>query len=70
MGRIKSALIKRTAKKLRQEQEFKDNFEENKKFLNKTVPSKRIRNMIAGYITKLVKNHAKKPLEQKTFRGA
>jgi len=62
MGRIKSILIKRTAEKLMQEQEFSDNFEENKKILGESMPSKRIRNIIAGYITRLKKKgklHAK-----------
>ena len=53
MGRIRTTLIKRTAEKLMKEQEFASNFEENKKILGMTMPSKRIRNIAAGYITRL-----------------
>ena len=59
MGRIKSTLIKRTAEKLIQKHEFSKDFEENKKLIDKTMPSKRIRNMVAGYITKLKKSEKK-----------
>tara|TARA_Y100000310_G_scaffold339680_1_gene433105 strand:- start:37 stop:234 length:198 start_codon:yes stop_codon:yes gene_type:complete len=55
MGRIKSTLIKRTAEKLMEEQSFTSNFEENKKILADTMPSKRTRNILAGYITRLQK---------------
>lgn len=54
MGRIKSALIKRTAEKLMARQQFKDNFEENKAYIRGLMPSKRLQNMIAGYMTKKV----------------
>ena len=54
MGRIKSTLVKRTAKKLRQNKEiFSTEFTDNKKILGRTMPSKRIRNMIVGYISRL-----------------
>jgi len=60
MGRIKSVLIKRTAKKLLKETDvFSDKFEENKKILGNTMPSKSIRNKIAGYITRIKRNNAK-----------
>ncbi len=56
MGRIKSTLIKRTAKNLlKEENTFSENFGQNKKLLGKNMPSKRIRNMIAGYISRLKK---------------
>ena len=56
MGRIKSKLVKRTAKTLlKEENKFNDNFEENKKILKDSMPSKKIRNQIAGYITRLKK---------------
>ena len=57
MGRIKSALVKRTAEKLLEQYNFTDNFEENKKLIKDIMPSKRIRNKVAGYITKIVKRH-------------
>ncbi len=56
MGRIKSKLVKRTAKQLLKEKnKFNDNFEENKRILKDSMPSKKIRNQIAGYITRLKK---------------
>ncbi|OYT41949.1 30S ribosomal protein S17e [Candidatus Pacearchaeota archaeon ex4484_26] len=58
MGRIKSLQIKRTARKLFEEHKssFTTNFEENKKNIEKFVEaSKKIRNSIAGYVTKLAK---------------
>ena len=52
-------MIKRTGKKLFKEHrdEFKSDFEENKKIVEKfaDIPSKKLRNVIAGYITRLVK---------------
>jgi ribosomal protein S17E len=54
MGRIKSALVKRTSKKmLKEENVFTDKFEDNKKVLANSMPSKRIKNMIAGYLARL-----------------
>ena len=59
MGRIKTKLIKRVTYELLEEHrdKFKDNFEDNKKALGKLaeIPSKKIRNGVAGYITRLVK---------------
>lgn len=60
MGRIKTALIKRVSNELINEHrgKFKDNFEENKKLVGGVaeLPSKKLRNVIAGHITKLIKN--------------
>ena len=57
MGRIKSTLVKRTAETLVKDMKdsFNGEFENNKKSLGSTMPSKRIRNRIAGYITRLNK---------------
>ena len=59
MGRIKTKLIKRITNKLVAEhrQDFKQDYEENKKIVEKyaDIPSKKLRNVIAGYITRLVK---------------
>ena len=56
MGRIKSKLVKRTSRNLLKEKnKFSDKFEENKKILTKLTPSKKIRNQIAGYITRIKK---------------
>lgn len=65
MGRIKTLLVKRTARKLLEKfpKKFKDNFEENKKILD-NIPDlemdKKIRNSVAGYITRLVKKNRTK----------
>ena len=64
MGKIKSKLIKRTAKNLIKEGiEFNESFEENKKILKGTMPSKKIKNQIAGYLVRLKKTEAKKKAE-------
>ena len=59
MGRIKTTLIKRVTYQILEEHrdKFKDNFENNKKILADLadIESKKIRNAIAGYITRLVK---------------
>ncbi len=61
MGRIKTKLVKRTGKKLfhAYPDKFKSNFEENKRILPELVElnSKKLRNVIAGYLTRLVKNN-------------
>ncbi len=59
MGRIKLRLIKRTTRKLigEHKEDFKEDFEENKKIVDKytSAPNKKLRNKIAGYITRLMK---------------
>ncbi|MBW2966648.1 30S ribosomal protein S17e [Candidatus Woesearchaeota archaeon] len=58
MGRIKTQLIKRISNKLIKEHknEFKNDFKENKEIVAKLadIPSKKIRNVIAGYVTRLM----------------
>jgi len=58
MGRIKSTLIKRTARELveRLPEIFDKDFEVNKKALGRTMPSIRTRNRIAGQISRIKKN--------------
>jgi len=63
MGRIKSALVKRTAKKLVEESIFTSSFEDDKKILGNLMPSKRIRNKIAGYLARLKKMQANEKRE-------
>lgn len=59
MGRIKTQLIKRITKQLIKEHydRFKPDFEENKKIVSEllSVESNKLRNSIAGYVTRLVK---------------
>ena len=58
MGRIKTQLIKRISNKLIKEHrnEFKKDFKENKEIVSRLaeIPSKKIRNVIAGYVTRLM----------------
>ncbi|MBT6689764.1 30S ribosomal protein S17e [archaeon] len=58
MGRIKSTLVKRTTRQLLEQStdSFGKTFEENKKALGRTLPSKKMRNKIAGYIARVKKN--------------
>jgi|TARA_B100001971_G_C17885247_1_gene380175 small subunit ribosomal protein S17e len=59
MGRIKTQLVKRVALKLMRmdSDRFKKDFSENKKILTEVaeINSKKLRNIIAGYLTRLVK---------------
>ena len=59
MGRIKTMLIKRTVNALLKEhsKKFTNNFEKNKKVVSELleVNSKKLRNVITGYLTKKVK---------------
>ena len=59
MGRIKTTLIKRLTLKLYKEyrDQFKEDYEHNKKIVEELtdVESKKIRNVIAGYLTRLVR---------------
>lgn len=60
MGRIKTQLIKRLS--FETYEQFKDrlsqNFEDNKKVVAEVMPgsSKKVRNVVAGYVTRLMKN--------------
>ena len=59
MGKVRTLMVKRTARKLLNEYPdlFTDDFEHNKMIVRKIVDinSKRVKNKIAGYITHLVK---------------
>jgi len=64
MGKIKTKLIKKTSKNLIEKGiEFGEDFEKNKKILGDTMPSKKIRNQIAGYLARLKKQEALKAKE-------
>ena len=59
MGRIKSTLIKRTSKQLLQgENKFTSDFDKNKRLLVAGMPSKSMRNKIAGYLARLKRMEA------------
>ena len=61
MGRIKTKPVKRAATSLveKADEMFNSEFNHNKKVLGRDMPSKKVRNMIAGYITRLKKNSKK-----------
>lgn len=67
MGKIKTRLIKRTATALLKEEiGFDETFEKNKKILGREMPSKKVRNQIAGYIARLKRREGveKKKVEE------
>lgn len=67
MGKIKSKLIKRTGDSLvKQGLDFNENFEKNKKILGREMPSKKMRNKIAGYISRTKRAEKIKELQLKT----
>ena len=56
MGKIKSKLIKRSANTLLKKGiEFTESFEKNKKILKNTMPSKKLRNQMAGFLSRVKK---------------
>ena len=61
MGKIKTKLVKRTAENLiKKGAPVSDSFEENKKVLGNTLPSKKIRNQVAGLLARIKKQEKKK----------
>ncbi len=63
MGRIKSTLVKRTARKLMEaySDSFSVDFKKNKDALSGVadIPSKKLRNVIAGLLVRMVKQREK-----------
>jgi len=56
MGRIKQLMVKRAGRELiTKDLPFGEQFNGNKKILGSTMPSKKVRNKIAGYISRLKK---------------
>lgn len=59
MGRIRTSFIKKVARELyeKHKEKFSDDFEKNKKIVEELaeIKSKKVRNVVAGYITKLMK---------------
>ena len=53
MGKIKSKVVKRTAEELvRRGVNFTTDFQKNKEIIGNTMPSKKIRNQVAGYLVR------------------
>ena len=71
MGRVKTLQVKRVTHELMDlyGTEFTDSYEKNKIIVNKFIstPSKKLRNVIAGYVTRLAKksNEPKKTYTHK-----
>ena len=68
MGRIKTQLVKRTTNELLEQygDKFSEDYEKNKRVVAQLVigVGKKIRNIIAGYVTRLVKKqHASDAME-------
>jgi len=65
MGKIKSKMMRRTAETLLKEEdiEFSEDFNQNKKILGDTMPSKKLRNRIAGLISRMKRQEAKRKAE-------
>ena len=66
MGKIKSKVVRRTADAFLQKGiDFDESFEDNKKILSKSMPSKKLRNQLAGFLARLKKQEriAKPKLE-------
>ncbi|MBU2504063.1 MAG: 30S ribosomal protein S17e [Nanoarchaeota archaeon] len=60
MGKIKSKQIKRTGKELEKRGiQFSDNFDKNKEILGETMPSKKIRNQVAGFLVRFERQKQK-----------
>jgi small subunit ribosomal protein S17e len=61
MGRIKTGLVKRLTRELVKAHgsQFSSDFQKNKDVLNQisNMPSKKIRNVVAGYVTRLNREH-------------
>jgi len=74
MGRIKSLMVKRAAKQLmiKENENYTQEFNQNKRALGSNMPSKSVRNKIAGYLSRLIrmKNSPirvrQKPVEEKS----
>ncbi len=68
MGRIKSTFVKTSAKKIYEKGkgEFTSDFSKNKEIVDKhaVVPSKKLKNTITGYITRLVKQDSEELSEE------
>jgi len=56
MGKIKSKLVRRSANTfLKEGVEFTESFDKNKKILKNTMPSKKLRNQMAGFLARVKK---------------
>ena len=57
MGKIKSKQVKRSSQELMNEGiEFSEDFSKNKIILGQEMPSKKMRNKMAGYLSRFMKH--------------
>ncbi len=64
MGKIKSKTVKRATKNLVGKGiAFGEDFEQNKRILGNEMPSKKVRNKMAGYITRVKKQERENALK-------
>lgn len=64
MGKIKSKAIRKAANSLTKESlQFNKDFEKNKAILGREMPSKRLRNRLAGLISRMKRQEEKTRLE-------
>ncbi len=67
MGKIKSKMMRRTSETLLKEDiPFSEDFENNKNILGSTMPSKKLRNKIAGLISRMKRQENAKKAELAT----
>jgi len=67
MGKIKSKMMRRTVGSLLKENlNFNENFEKNKEILGNTMPSKKLRNRIAGLMSRVKRQENAKKAELAT----
>ncbi len=64
MGKIKSKMMRKTSTALMKEDlKFSKDFDKNKGILGKEMPSKRLRNKIAGLISRMKRQEEKAKLD-------
>jgi ribosomal protein S17E len=67
MGKIKSKQVKRASHELMEAGiEFSEDFEKNKKILGQEMPSKKMRNKMAGYLSRFSRQKKKEAESLKT----
>ena len=60
MGKIKSKQIRRTSKEMMEQGIiFSEDFNNNKKILGREMPSKKMRNQLAGFLVRYMQNKKK-----------
>ncbi len=64
MGKIKQKLVTRAGKEMVSKGiDFSEKFETNKKILGREMPSKKVRNQIAGYLARFKRAEKEKQIQ-------